>query len=80
MFPTYIFSFRSDVLPHALNIAIVWLVYSITEGNPKKEKWAFKILPIISACNVAVLAEIITFCVLLPYNLLEKLSESRLPF
>ena len=80
VFPTYIFSFRSDVLPHALNIAIVWLVYSITEGNPKKEKWAFKILPIISACNVAVLAEIITFCVLLPYNLLEKLSESRLPF
>lgn len=78
--PTYIFSFHSDVLPHALNIAIVWLVYSITESNPKKEKWAFKILPIISACNVAVLVEIITFCVILPYNMLEELSESRLPF
>lgn len=78
--PTYIFSFHSDVLPHALNIAIVWLVYSITEGNPKKEKWAFRILPIISACNVAVLAEIIAFCFILPYNMLEELSESRLPF
>lgn len=69
----YIFSFRSDVLPHAVNIAIVWLVYSITESNPKKEKWAFKILPIISACNVAVLVEIISVCVLLPYNMLENL-------
>lgn len=71
--PTYIFSFHLDVLPHALNIAIVWLVYSITESNPKKEKWAFKILPIIGACNVSMLVELITFIAILPYNMLEKL-------
>lgn len=37
-----------DFFVYCTNIIIVWLVYSITEHNPKKEKWAFKILPIIS--------------------------------
>lgn len=37
-----------DFFVYCTNIIIVWLVYSIAEHNPKKEKWTFKILPIIS--------------------------------
>ncbi len=37
-----------DFLFLCIDIAIVWLIYSIKESNPKREKIAFVILPIIS--------------------------------
>lgn len=37
-----------DFLFLCIDIAIVWLIYSIKESNPKREKIAFTILPIIS--------------------------------
>lgn len=37
-----------DIWIYGINIFMVWLAYSIKEQNPKKEKWAFKILPLLS--------------------------------
>lgn len=45
-----------DFLLYGVSVVIAWLVYSITESNPKKEKWAFKILPIISIWGIAIVA------------------------
>lgn len=49
-----VFSPIKDFLFYGVDIAIVWLVYSIKESNPKKEKWAFKILPIISIWEIII--------------------------
>ena len=43
-----------DFLLYGVSVVIAWLVYSITESKPKKEKWAFKILPIISIWGIAI--------------------------
>ena len=45
------FSPIKDFVFYGVHIVIVWLVYSIVESNPQKEKWAFKILPIVSICE-----------------------------
>ena len=52
----YSFDPIEKLLPYALNLAIVWLVYSImiNNNNPKKEKWAFKILPLISILGIMI--------------------------
>lgn len=68
------FDLIEDFLPYGLNVAIVWLVYSITESNPKKEKWALKILPIISIWG-AVIIEIIELIGTLFDMLLDSLSD-----
>lgn len=69
-------------LPYAVSLAIMWLVYSImtSNNNPKKEKWAFKILPIISICNVAIIVEIIGGLLGLLFEWLIEMLESLLPF
>ncbi|MBO5943706.1 MAG: helix-turn-helix domain-containing protein [Clostridia bacterium] len=75
LFPPYVFTFHMDFLPYALNIVIVWLVYSITEiSNPKKEKWAFKILPLLSIWGIMI--ELVIGLVGLGFEyLLEMLGE-----
>ena len=80
LFPPYIFTFHLDFLPYALNIVIVWLVYSVTENNSKREKWAFKILPIISICNVAFIVEMIDLVFMLLSDALITTLENLLPF
>ena len=49
---TTVYSFDpiERILPYAISVAIVWLVYStmVSNNNPKKEKWAFTILPLLS--------------------------------
>lgn len=44
-----------DFLFLCIDIAIVWLIYSIKESNPKREKIAFVILPIISMWGPTIL-------------------------
>lgn len=46
----YSFDLIERIFPYALSVAIVWLVYSIMVGNnnPKREKWAFTFLPLLS--------------------------------
>lgn len=75
LFPPYVFTFHMDFLPYALNIVIVWLAYSITESsNPKKEKWAFKILPLLSIWGIMI--ELVIGLVGLGFEyLLEMLGE-----
>lgn len=75
LFPPYVFTFHMDFLPYALNIVIVWLAYSVTEiSNPKKEKWAFKILPLISIWGIMI--ELVIGLVGLGFEyLLEMLGE-----
>ena len=62
------------LLPYVVSIVIVWLVYSITEHNPKKEKWAFKILPLLSIWGIAI-AVVIEFIGLGFDYLLEMLAD-----
>lgn len=75
LFPPYVFTFHMDFLPYALNIVIVWLAYSITEiSNPKKEKWAFKILPLLSIWGIMI--ELVIELIELGFEyLLEMLGE-----
>ena len=75
LFPPYVFTFHIDFLPYALNIVIVWLAYSITEiSNPKKEKWAFKILPLLSIWGIMI--ELVIALIDLGFEyLLEMLGE-----
>ena len=44
--------YAEEFLVYCTNIIIVWLVYSIKERNNKKEKWAFKILPLLSIWGI----------------------------
>ena len=53
------FEFAKSLLFCGVDIAIVWLVYSIKESNPKKERLAYTILPIISIFEVLI-SDIIT--------------------
>lgn len=74
LFPPYVFTFHIDFLPYALNIVIVWLVYSITENNSKREKWAFKILPLFSIWRIMI--ELVMGLIGLGFEyLLEMLGE-----
>lgn len=43
-----------DIWIYGINIIMVWLVYSIKEQNLKKEKWAFKILPLLSIWGIMI--------------------------
>ena len=64
------------LFPYAVNLAIVWLVYSIMVNNdkPKKEKWAFTILPLVSIWKM-VISLAIGFIFLGFEYLLEMLGE-----
>lgn len=75
LFPPYVFTFHMDFLPYALNIVIVWLAYSVTEiSNPKKEKWAFKLLPLLSIWGIMI--ELVITLIGLGFEyLLEMLGE-----
>ena len=46
--------YLEDFLFYGGSIVIAWLVYSITESNPKKEKWAFTILPLLSIWGIMI--------------------------
>lgn len=66
--------YMEDVLIYGVSVVIAWLVYSITESNPKKEKWAFKIFPIISIWGIAIVALFELIGLVFEY-LLEMLGE-----
>ena len=64
----------ADIRIYGINIIIVWLVYSIKEQKPKKEKWAFKILPLLSIWGIMV--ELVIRLIGLGFDyLLEMLGE-----
>ena len=53
------FELAKEFLFCAIDIVIVWLVYSIKESNSKKERFAFTVLPIISIFEILI-SDIIT--------------------